>query len=968
MIAFGAYRLDLDEERVWQGPKLLSLRRKPFAILRYLVANPARLVTYAELLEHVWQGATISESAMRSQLHELRQVLGDGVIETVIGRGWRLVVDVRGEDAAGGAEVPKVVTARRSAHPPRVLVGREREVASLRSSVDRAAAGQRQVCFVLGEPGIGKTTLVRHVVEELQDRGMLVASGHCIEQHCAPEPYSAVIEIVTAILRAEGGAAAMAALLRFAPTFLAQLAHLVPEDKLADVMERARGANDARMRRELVDAFEAICAQQPLVMVLEDLQWSDLATIDLLAMLGQRRDPARLTVIATSRHAEAQTTSSPINRVMRTLVARFGAAAMTLAAISGNELDALVAARFPDHRFPAELAPIIGRITGGTPLFVTSLLDELVRREMVVERGGAWELAVSLDDVAARRPDSVTQLIDIGLDRLALEEQRVLEAASVVGAQFSAALVAAALQLDVLTVEERCDDLARRHLFLRRAPSEETPDGVASCFAFTHALVQSVCLERTSGARRQRMHRLVADALVAMYAGRAGEVASVIALHFDQARAPAEAIAQYRVAARGASDRHATADAHVLFHRALELVPALPAGPARDVAELQLLLAIGQLELRLHHADPTRSSAGPMFERTIALARGTGDANTIYAALTAACLRHSTLGNYAQTREIVGELEALAASTTIEPALLAYGTTVGASQYAYRGEITRAHAILEREVQASMATLASSAGGATVLPTALFGSAVRATLINAFLGGVGWVLGRPETAFRLASLAVELGARVGDTLSYSLACIGCARICLVSQDLANFRAAVSRLEANPDLGPHMGFETRAMRAYLDGLDAPLDPAVADELTRGYRERAELHPGAMGIIAIPVVEALRAHHPELARATAAEALALVERTGEGMYTPFVRCLYGDLLVAADPALAVTEYRRAHRDALAQESPNLVLVAATRLRRALPGDGEARAALERAIAAVPEGHALAPYLAARAALDG
>jgi DNA-binding winged helix-turn-helix (wHTH) protein len=100
VLAFPPFRLDLDEERLWKGNKLLVLRRKPFAILRYLATNPRRLVTHDELLKQVWAGAVVSESAVRSRLHELRQALGDGVIETVIGRGYRFTAGIAADAAA----------------------------------------------------------------------------------------------------------------------------------------------------------------------------------------------------------------------------------------------------------------------------------------------------------------------------------------------------------------------------------------------------------------------------------------------------------------------------------------------------------------------------------------------------------------------------------------------------------------------------------------------------------------------------------------------------------------------------------------------------------------------------------------------------------------------------------------------------------------------------------------------------
>src|SRR5215470_1591439 len=136
MVEFAGFRLDPDDERLWKAGRQLALRRKPFAILRYLVANPRRLVTHAELLEHVWGGTVVSESAVRSQLHELRQVLGEGVIETVIGRGYRFAADV--------AEAAPASTVIRAAAGESMIVGRDRELATLRSALVAADGGERQ--------------------------------------------------------------------------------------------------------------------------------------------------------------------------------------------------------------------------------------------------------------------------------------------------------------------------------------------------------------------------------------------------------------------------------------------------------------------------------------------------------------------------------------------------------------------------------------------------------------------------------------------------------------------------------------------------------------------------------------------------------------------------------------------------------------------------------------------------------
>ena len=135
MLAFPPFRLDPEEGRLWKGKKLLALRRKPFAILAYLASRPRKLVTHEELLAQVWRGAVVSDSAMRSHLHELRQVLGDGVIESVIGRGYRFVAELREEAAS---EAPVEVAA---VDP--LVVGRDEELEQLKAAFERAAAFAR---------------------------------------------------------------------------------------------------------------------------------------------------------------------------------------------------------------------------------------------------------------------------------------------------------------------------------------------------------------------------------------------------------------------------------------------------------------------------------------------------------------------------------------------------------------------------------------------------------------------------------------------------------------------------------------------------------------------------------------------------------------------------------------------------------------------------------------------------------
>ena len=213
LVRFPPFTLDVEEERLWRASEQLALRRKPFAILKFLVSQPGRLVTHEEVLAHVWGGTVVSESALRSHLHELRQVLGDGVIETVIGRGYRFVasLDVAPEPAVPARAPTPVLDS--------TVVGRTGELARLEAALARAETGHRQLCFVTGEPGIGKTTLVEAFLRSLADSSShFVALGRCSERLAGAEAYLPLLDAIDDLLHEDGASELSSLLHTHAPT------------------------------------------------------------------------------------------------------------------------------------------------------------------------------------------------------------------------------------------------------------------------------------------------------------------------------------------------------------------------------------------------------------------------------------------------------------------------------------------------------------------------------------------------------------------------------------------------------------------------------------------------------------------------------------------------------------------------------------------------------------------------------
>src|SRR5262249_3629125 len=194
------------------------------------------------------------------------------------------------------------VPATLAAAPAPLLVGREGACAQLHGWLAQARQGLRQVGFVTGEAGIGKTTVVDAFVAQVAPAPDLwLARGQCIEHYGAGEAYLPVLDALGQLGRGPDGAQVVAGLEQYAPTWLVPMPALLAADALEAVQRRVLGATPERMLRELTEALEALTTERTLVLVLEDLHWSDAATLALLGALARRRAPARLLVVGTYR-------------------------------------------------------------------------------------------------------------------------------------------------------------------------------------------------------------------------------------------------------------------------------------------------------------------------------------------------------------------------------------------------------------------------------------------------------------------------------------------------------------------------------------------------------------------------------------------------------------------------------------------------------------------------------------------
>lgn len=598
MKRFESFGLDLANQCLWHGKAQLMLQPKPFAVLRYLVENPGRLITHDELLDKLWPETYVQPQVLRTYMLELRKVLGDDpsqprFIQTLPKRGYRFVAEVtEGEDSSAvaprQAEKPVIATTLATvvveAEEPASIVDREKELAALQSEFALAAGGQRRVVFVTGEAGIGKTALIdvfSYAASVSQAAGVIsVARGQCVEGFGGREEYYPVMEALSQLCASPDGGRACGILARMAPAWLAALGrHGSP----------AGAPHSEKMPGDLCAALEELAAERPLLLVLEDLHWADTATLQLISALARRRAGARLMVLATCRprdlHAE-----QPLKALRQDLRLRRLCAEICMTALPKKAVCALLSRELKQEALPSGLGSFVHQRSEGNPLFVIAILEHLIAQRFLVRAGvdgaQAWELRGSFQEMEASVPDGLAQMIETEIERLSQQEQRLLEAGSLFSVAFPSWAVAAALAEDAAETEEACDALARKLYFVQRAGQDELPDGSRSAFyVFAHELYREVLYRRQSDSRRARRHTRVAEQLGTLFAEREDTVAREMAMHYEAAGEWRRAIAALRAAAQHAQARQSSAEATELLERALAISSNLSQSERTSLAE-----------------------------------------------------------------------------------------------------------------------------------------------------------------------------------------------------------------------------------------------------------------------------------------------------------------------------------------------------------------------------------------------
>lgn len=579
--------LDPASERIWRGTEELKLRPKTQAVLRYLLDQAGRVVSTTELLTAVWSDVTVRPGVLRNCLLDLRKVLGGNArarhyIETVGREGYRYCGVVR--------HAPESVSVRESLHSS-YFVKREMELTVLQELLGKALAEQRQLIFLTGEAGIGKSSLLEaFLARSLLSRPGVVAVGQCLDHHSVAEAYLPILEALDRLVRTLGAASILPLLRQHAPSWLRHLPSLLSFEERMKLEQEGSSPSSARILREFTLWVEAFTATTTLLLILEDLHWSDPSTLDLIVSLARRQEPARLFLLVTARPGDGSRAACPLSQVRHYLLTHRLGVELACTPLSHDEIIQYIHKRFGKDSLPNRLARELYSRSGGHPLFLVSLVDDWITHGVITQTHEHWTWSQKALSSVQESPAFLHDLIATHRRSLTPEEQRLLEAASLVGMKFSTATVAAALQHDSVAVEEICQNLALHHLMLRPAGIEEWPDGtVATRFAFRYALYQEMWREQTPTGRRQQLQQRIGERLERGYLGHTTLIAAALAFHFAEAQDDRRAVRYRLQVAETAMRRGAPREALTQLTLARQSLARWPHSVERDQQELSLL-------------------------------------------------------------------------------------------------------------------------------------------------------------------------------------------------------------------------------------------------------------------------------------------------------------------------------------------------------------------------------------------
>lgn len=779
------------------------------------------------------------------------------------------------------------ITGRTNPHlvavPRLPLTGRDRELARLRTVLDQARGGCGRAVALSGEPGIGKSRLIKALRNEALSRRTLWLEAQCSPFH-ADAPLHPAIELMSRALgfrRNEPPAERLHRLESFGARLgLPSEPHIpllatmlsIPDEGRHRLPALSPQALRARTLASIVEVLSRLAARRPMVLAVEDLHWADETTLDFVNMLMAAL--ARLPMLALFTHRPDFAHPWPNGAPVEELV---------LGRLSPEDGARLIGYVAGDIALPSGVVSAILSRSDGVPLFVEEITRTVIEsRRRATASGDAGEAPLDAVEIPATLKDSLMAR----LDRLG-DAKDVAQAAAAIGRNFVYELLADVAGLDEPALRQALRALEASGLIQRRG---EPPSAI---YTFRHALIREIAYDSMLRRRRQALHAAIARALETNFREIVETQPDLLGRHFAQAGELDRAIDYFERAGLRAVARSAHVEAVRHFRRALDLVEKIEDAPPRLAREAALWSALAPSLLVTRGY--SSAEVGEAFQRADELNRRLGDPERqFYSGWGIAAFKFVS-GDLTGTLQLLRRLEDIAAATGQDDLRSISIMSRGVVLFAL-GRFAESMAQIERGL-----ALYDPDQGVTLI--ARVGQDVS-VLAMAFGAVTAWSLGRPDLALDTALRALETARRVQH--GYSLALVLTIGVPLVRFRRGEVEEAAAALDeaieiARENQFPYLLARATAMRGLIETRNGQIEAGLAHlrEGIAAFRSRG-------GLTTAPMMQVwladghFSANEPAAAHAALEEGLALAERIGETSHLAEIHRLLGRAALALGDA--------------------------------------------------------------------
>ncbi|WP_342669642.1 AAA family ATPase [Aldersonia kunmingensis] len=809
------------------------------------------------------------------------------------------------------------------------LVGRRAEVARIEERWDRARSGNGQVVLVCGEPGIGKSRVIRHIGEYATDDDARLVPLQCspFYQHTALHPLIDGLERVALgferhdsatqkMRKLEGWLVQNGQPLADAVPLWAALLSIPLTPEYAPIT-----APPDQVKKQTLDALAAMTLKQsdrqPLLFVMEDLHWVDPTTIEFLSLLIELVPNARIMMLLTYR-PEFEPPWAPHTDLAR----------ITLGRLPPDEAGELASRVTGGKTLPMDLMGQVIAKTDGVPLFVEELTKMLLESGHLVERAERYELNGPLPALAI--PSTLHDSLTARLDQLSAVKP-LAELAATLGREFSYALLRAVSLWDDDNLQLGLRQLTEAELLYEKG---QPP---TSTYRFKHALIQDAAYALLLRSTRQQHHQRIAEALESRFPEVVSTQPELLAHHYTEAGLTAQAIPYWQAAAQRALQRYANDEAATHAMRGYDLLSTLPDTPQRAKQEisLQILLGGAVASVRGPHAGEHN------YARACELARQVGSTPELFPALSGLQYAQILRGHMKKARALAEEFLELAEPQQ-DPLILAVGHRMLAYAAWWQGDVVGV-----RDHTAKGLALYSPDQYRTCIVSYIQDSGVLCGYLNALSH---WVLGYPTRAVEVMEQTLTRARGFEHPYSVGLTLLMSAQLAQLRRDT---ESALAQAEAALSISRERDLHAVALwcllpRGWALAEQGEVAAGIADIREAMDRRRA-FDMGAVWPWFFALFAEAKGKAGQFDEGFAAldEAMQWVERNDEHLYESEVYRINGELLLeqsAENATQAEQCFQRALEVARQQQAKSWELRAATSLARLWQQQGKRDQACE------------------------